>query len=112
MPKYSVIVSYYAARDPLNLSRLIESLVKYPCDLSVVINADASTGPSSYTPGVKTILNNNLGMNIVAWNRGFFENLDSDFYIFLQDECYLRREDFLEHIFVRFDREQNLGIVS
>jgi hypothetical protein len=112
LAKYTIVISYYAARSDSNLSRLIDSLVSYPCDLTVVVNTDAPVELARHSPNIKLIVNNNVGMNIGAWNRGFLEDNDSDFYIFLQDECYLRSRNFLEYISDRFDREHNLGMMG
>ncbi len=110
--KFTVVVSYYAARNSFSLLRLVDSLVAYSCQLTVVVNTDFPISLPKENRRVKFVQHRNVGMNIGAWNRGFIEDCESDYYLFLQDECFLRRADFVDYICNRFRCEENLGMLG
>jgi hypothetical protein len=51
-------------------------------------------------------------MNIGAWGQGFAERGNADLYIFLQDECFLKQNNFVEAIEKRFVNDRSLGMLG
>ncbi len=107
-----IVISYYAARESTNLVKLTESLKAYTNSVMVVTNVDNVVSPVRHGENSKMIINSNVGMNIGAWNRGFKEDPEADYYLFLQDECFLKRDGFWDAIIGRFKADPTLGMLG
>ena len=95
--KILITISHYNKRQKNNLNRLLSSLKNQNCDLVVVINDDNFTFEKNKTyKNTRTLIRSNTGMNIGSWNASYYNNPNFDFYIFLQDECVILNEDFIE----------------
>jgi hypothetical protein len=110
--KFRIIVSYYATRNVETLLALLDSLRDYSDFISVIANTDLNHQHLGLDLDVPIIYNKNIGMNIGAWNRGFQEFPSEDFYIFLQDECFIKADGFIELISKRFKNNPNLGLLG
>jgi hypothetical protein len=110
--KIRIIISYYSTRSPNELRRLLQQLVAYRDQICVVVNQDSDSVLHELALGVQVLSNPNQGMNIGAWNRGFLENPDSDLYVFLQDECFLKRDGFIQAATERFESDVRLGMLG
>jgi hypothetical protein len=111
----SIIISYFASRDLSSLKRLVNDLSMLNFEVIIVVNYDKfDVVLDSYFSQLshKVIWNKNLGMNIGAWNRGFHANPSADFYLFLQDECFLKKDGFIGSLTSRFRRELDLGMLG
>jgi len=97
MNKALVVVSHYAPYPPDALARLTEKLKSLTKDVLVVINDDNvdSLSLDSGDEGVRTLIRPNTGMNIGGWDAAYKTFPEFDFYIFMQDECEVLREDFI-----------------
>lgn len=99
-PRHLVIVSYYDRRPIEPLHRLFASFGRHPAglpfDLALVVNR---TGDHPLDlpahPHARVLTRANHGMNIGAWDHGWRELPGYDGYLFLQDECYVVRDDWL-----------------
>ena len=99
--KTLVVISYYDRRPIHNLLELIHSLYRYPAghdfDLCVVVNRttnDVLSIPEEYS-SVTVDYRHNTGMNIGAWDHGWRIHPGYKDYLFLQDECYVIRDNWL-----------------
>lgn len=112
-----VVISYYDRRPLDNLVTLIKTLGAYEdCslfDLCVVVNrtTDQEIKLPEFQIPVPVFYRPNLGMNIGAWDYGWRVNSGYKNYLFLQDECYAIREQWLSS-FKRKLAERNVGLVG
>jgi hypothetical protein len=95
-PRLLTVVSYYAARDSLPLRQLISQLVGRASQVVISVNDERVKRVSveSVSPWAFLITRPNVGMNIGAWNDAYAAFPAFDYYLFLQDECYLKTEQF------------------
>jgi len=112
-----VIISYYDARPIDNLKCLVSQLLRDPSDgydICVVVNA---TKPDTDAflikhAGFTVIRRENIGFNIGAWDHGWKAIPGYEYYIFLQDECIVRRDDWLasyKAIFKKYNNKLLMG---
>ena len=107
-----ITVSFYEGRSSDQLIELLGHLDEYRDDLLLVINRDEIPEMQFDFNNIRTINNKNLGMNIGAWNAAFQAYPDKDLYLFLQDECFLKRTGFLTAIKKRFENDRSLGMLG
>lgn len=96
-----VVVSYYDRRPLSHLHRLLRTLGEHQAggafSVCVVVNStreeQIALPTTSFPLGV--LYRENLGMNIGAWNFGWRANPGHPDYLFLEDESYAVREDWL-----------------
>lgn len=112
LESFLIIVSYYQKRNKSTLLRLLSSLEKYKSNVVVVENIDDNEFSLALDLDFEVIKNKNIGMNIGAWNTGFLRHKNYDAYLFLQDECFLKREGFVSAILDRFKKEKDLGMLG
>ena len=110
--KYLIGISFYQQREASYLMTLLSSLERYKENTVVIENIDPLKKTALGSLNHYVMRNANVGMNIGAWNRVFIERPDLDIYIFLQDECFLKKHGFLEHVTTRFNRESDLGMLG
>jgi hypothetical protein len=95
--RISAVISNYALRGEVYLQPLIEQLRGKVSRIIVSTNDDScKTKTFTNYGGVARIVRPNIGMNIGAWSEAIPYCDDSDYVIFLQDECKLVRADFVE----------------
>jgi hypothetical protein len=107
-----IVISFYSKRNRGNLLNLLTSLEGFEGEVLVVENIDSDAISSLTDIDAEVILNVNRGMNIGAWNRGFLERRDYDTYLFLQDECFLKKDGYVEAILSRFKKNPKLGMLG
>jgi hypothetical protein len=107
-----IVISYYAQRSPKPLMSLLKELSGYASQTLIVANVENINELPILAGGFKVVANKNVGMNIGAWHRGFLEDSDADYYLFLQDECFLKKDKFLDLIIRRFKGNPRLGMVG
>lgn len=92
-----VVVSHYEPNPKQPLAKLTGTLESLAENILVVVNDDAAASESIESAGqsVRVIRRPNTGMNIGGWDSAFHAFPDYDFYIFLQDECQIVRDDFI-----------------
>ena len=99
--KNLVVISHYDKRPVKNLIGLLKSMVDHEpgtaFDVCVVVNQETDRVVElPELPFRTTILyRQNVGMNIGSWNHGWHQNLGYEHYVFLQDECIIRRNGWL-----------------
>jgi hypothetical protein len=112
MKKFKIIISFYCARENQRLLALLRSIKIHKNSTVVVANSDSSKNLPKFDLDIPLIYNQNIGMNIGAWDRGFREFPYEDLYIFLQDECFLKNNNFVHALASRFNQDSKLGMLG
>ncbi|MGE0742036.1 MAG: glycosyltransferase [Hyphomonadaceae bacterium] len=109
-----VVISFYDRRPTGNLERLLASMQTHAAgaafDVVVVVNR-TSDAPLAMPASVEVLERENLGMNIGAWDHGWRSKPGYDAYLFLQDECYVVRENWLT-AFLDGARDGGVGLIG
>ncbi len=96
MSRTLIVISHYDARTKECLFSLLQQISDVSADVVVVINNDFATDiNTSKIFGVFSIIRPNQGMNISAWHTAYDLLPNYDFYIFLQDECFIKKNNFI-----------------
>lgn len=91
-----IVISHYSARDKTSLMSLIQRISVTTSNILIVINDDDATIESfGKLENFPVITRPNTGMNIGGWNSAYQNYPYYKYYIFLQDECSLLRDDFI-----------------
>jgi hypothetical protein len=107
-----IVISYYAARAPNHLDSLLSQLKLITNNIIIIINDDNVIDDQfSVYYGLKCIRRNNIGMNIGAWWSGFNNFPNYKYYIFLQDECVILNNNFIDIYKSLLDNNQ-IGLVG
>lgn len=100
---YLVVVSNYEPRGLANAATLLREIRESRpgasrFDICLAINSDRVRGDHrlSSEEGIWKIIRSNSGMNIGAWDCAWRALADYEGYLFLQDECRLVRDDWLD----------------
>lgn len=96
------MVSFYNARPADQLVSLLDQLASIPAgrafDLVVVVNKGIEvslTLPERHRD-TRVLYRENFGFNIGAWDHGWRSNPNYRYYLFLQDECVIARNNWLQ----------------
>ncbi|MBL8753586.1 MAG: hypothetical protein JNK15_09815 [Planctomycetes bacterium] len=117
LPRTLVVVSHYDARPRQDLDTLLDDLARVPAgapfDVLVVVNQTRPepTAISAALPGLRVLHRPNSGYNIGAWEHGWRSASGYAHYLFLQDECRLRRPGWLLPFVLRLQRPE-VGLVG
>jgi hypothetical protein len=108
------VVNHYDRRPKDSLESLLNQLRAYDLQVLVVINSDEEKTSSTWreTSKLRYLRRPNAGMNIGAWSEGYARMPDFDYYLFLQDECIIEKDDFIEAYAEEFNKDKNLGMVG
>jgi hypothetical protein len=98
--KTLVVISYYDRRPIHNLLELVGTLYQYPAgaefDVCVIVNRTKNESISvPQLSSTSIYYRHNVGMNIGAWDHGWRTYSGYKHYLFLQDECYVIRDNWL-----------------
>lgn len=102
-PSHCVVVSHWVGHNLRVTRRLLRDMQRRPAgrpfDLVIVCNGgglraeDLPSPPEGVT--LRIVNRENQGYNIGAWDAGWRAALGYDYYLFLQDECRIRRVGWL-----------------
>lgn len=107
-----IIISYFDSRPKTQLNNLVNQLRNLNVPILLSINSNKNKQITLYKDSKVNILKRpNVGMNIGAWNDAFFALPDFDYYHFLQDECVVEDENFIE-VYNSLLNEKNVGMVG
>lgn len=107
-----IVVSHYAARSLTPLDSLLTQLKLITNNILVIINDDNVINDQfSIYSGVKCIRRKNIGMNIGAWWTGFSNFPNYEYYIFLQDECVILKNNFID-IYKSLLGNKQIGLIG
>ncbi|MCQ0970860.1 hypothetical protein MLD63_10530 [Paracoccus sp. TK19116] len=96
-----VVICHYDARDVVPLIALLRQIRRIPAGIpfEVEIVVNSVTGRRLQLPNdlsdVAVTMRPNSGYNIGAWESVWRQRSDCDFFLFLQDECEIKRENWL-----------------
>lgn len=117
----AVIISYWANRPKKALIKLLRQLDKSttstPFETVVVCNggnARALDLEQTLFPNLKLLVLNreNFGYNIGAWEHGWRNLPMHDYYMFLQDECYLKTTNWLDAYITKMRSNAQIGLLG
>jgi len=119
-PKTCVVVSYWNGRPASKLHRLLAEMRKVdpgaPFDLVVVCNGGDKAPlrlPARFDDLRPRVLDReNVGFNIAAWEHGWRADPGYDYFLFLQDDCYLKRASWLSGFESRFELDPGIGLLG
>ena len=112
-----VVVSHYDRRPLKDLVNILDTIGNHEAGVEfrvcVVVNQECGKpvdlGASRFP--VTVLFRPNVGMNIGAWDYGWRQNPGYEHYVFLQDECLVRRDGWLACL-IKTLREPNVGMVG
>jgi hypothetical protein len=119
-PKTCVVVSYWTGRSTKELAALLRQMKRVdagaPFDLVVVCNGGDLAPlalPNEFDGLRPRVLNReNTGWNLGAWEYGWREAGAYDYYLFLQDDCFLKRAGWVADFEFRFENDPGIGLVG
>jgi len=119
-PRTCVVVCYWTGHKPDDLHRLLGQMMKLdagsPFDVVVVTNGGdirPLTLPPRFAPlRPRLIDRENVGYNLGAWEQGWRESEGYEYYLFLQDECFLKRPGWVGDFEFRMDRDPGVGLLG
>jgi hypothetical protein len=108
-----IVVSYYAKRTREHLDALLSQLEAHGHDTLIVTNSDSARAGqlSRESRNRWSFERPNVGMNIGAWAAGWCALPTYEYYLFLQDECRIERDDFLE-AYIAALNQPRVGLVG
>ncbi len=113
----AVVVSTWTGNPSSYLIALCRSLTEYPAgadyDLFLCANGLGYSPPEELVPLFKNIfIRENTGYNLGAWNYAWQQLPDYDRFLFLQDDCVIRRHMWLSDFIECFDSNTRCGLVG
>jgi hypothetical protein len=116
-PSIVVIISAWEGHPVSFLRRLIESVNRFDAgeayDLALSVNGSEYQVPSDLVAGFRHIMQReNVGFNLGAWDHAWRRLPEYDHYLFLQDECFVRRKNWLRRFSRRLASENDCGLVG
>lgn len=96
-----VVVAFFDQRPLKPVRRLLASMDRHPAgceyDCVVVVNTtDGAAAAKLRADGVWCMERENRGMNIGAWDHGWRQAPEYDGYLFLQDDCVVVRDQWIQ----------------
>jgi hypothetical protein len=119
-PRTCVIVSCWTGQPAKNLHRLLAQMQKIdsgaPYDLRIVCNGGLErplTLPVRFNSLKPRIINReNTGYNLGAWECGWRDADGYEYYLFLQDDCFLKRPGWVYDYEFRMSRDEGIGLLG
>jgi len=113
----AVVVATWEGNPPRYLRGLLESFERYDAGLLfrpfLVVNGHGYPLDASIAACFERVLEReNTGFNLGAWDHAWRALGDCERFLFLQDDCFARRRNWLRDIALRFDRTPRCGLVG
>lgn len=115
--KNLVVISYYDKRPACFLYELLDSLSYFESgnyfNVLIVVNRTNGQIPAigQYKFPIEVVERKNIGMNIGAWEFGWRSRPDYTNYLFLQDDCYVIRDNWLG-AFIEHTSTRQIGLIA
>ena len=119
-PRVCVVVSFWTGHQRKILERLLGQMLKFdagmPFDLVVVCNGGdrqplmLSDRFNSLEP--KVINRINAGFNQGAWHSGWLASPNYHYYLFLQDECFIKQSGWVSEFVFRMENDLGIGLLG
>lgn len=115
-----VVISYWTGHRRHGLYRLLNQIYRYkagaPFSVCVVCNGgdkDPLVLPKKFAKrGIKVLNRVNSGYNIGAWEYGWRNDLGSDYFLFLQDECRIVKRGWLSAFMEKIQSSPDIGLLG
>jgi hypothetical protein len=119
-PRTCVVVSYWTGMPPKYLHRLLSQMRRIdagaPFDLVIVCNGGLQQPlalPARFEGLRPRIINReNTGYNLGAWEDGWREAGDYEYFLFLQDDCVLKRANWVSEFEFRMSHDDGIGLLG
>jgi hypothetical protein len=119
-PRTCVIISYWTAQPAKNLHRLLAEMQKIdagaPYDLLIVCNGGLELPlilPARFNSLKPRIINReNTGYNLGAWECGWRNAGEYEYFLFLQDDCRLNRRNWVNDFELCMSRDEGIGLLG
>ena len=121
-PKTCVVVSYWAARANKFLYRLLRQMMKEKfdpgCAFDLVVICNGGDLQPLKLPAEFSLLRprvynrENTGWNLGAWDHGWRVAGDYEYFLFLQDDCYLKRRNWVLDFQFRAENDVGIGLLG
>jgi len=119
-PSVCVVVSYWVGHPRQPLYRLLRQMQRMNAgiafDLVIVCNGGDRQPlqlPNRLQSLRPTVLNRvNQGYNLGAWNYGWQAAPGYDYYLFLQDECFIKRPGWVSEFVFRMQNDAGMGLLG
>lgn len=116
----AVIISYWPGRNTRSLYKQLNQIYRYdagsPFSVTVVCNGGDKSPlllPKKYTNrGVRVLNRINSGYNIGAWEYGWRNDQDSEYFLFLQDECRILKAGWLNAFLEKMQACPEIGLLG
>ena len=106
------IISFFRGRTNHYLAKLVEQLEIFNIPIAVIVNDPSAQNLELTNHNNHYFLRRpNTGMNIGAWDEGWRYFYGYENYFFFQDECFIKKNDFLER-YIEFLSIRDLGMVG
>jgi hypothetical protein len=118
--KTCVIICYWTGRSTQRLHQLLNQMLTIDAgtdfNLAIVCNGgdkNPLTLPKKFDALRPQIFNReNVGLNIMAWDYGWRAVGDYEYYLFLQDECFLKKTGWVSEFEYRMSADQGIGLLG
>lgn len=119
MSRTLVVISYFDQRSTEPLGCLLDSMMRFDAgaeyDCRIVVNSTRSQPIALLERHLqfKSAISyrENTGMNIGAWDYGWRSSPNYNYYLFLQDECYIVQDEWLR-AFQEVSSRRDVGIIG
>ena len=117
VPDTAVVVSTWIANPSDYICSLVDSLKRYNAgashDLYLCANGESYQAPpnvlNSFT---KIFVRENTGFNLGAWNYAWRFLPQYENYLFMQDDCYIKKDNWLKDFIQCFNSIKKCGLVG
>lgn len=109
------IIAHYSGLKSDSLKSLIDQVLIFGCKIVVVINVHLKVNSALevYDEGpICWVKRENTGMNIGAWRAGYELFPDFEYYHFLQSECWVKHDSFLEAYVQMLSSTSQIGLLG
>lgn len=112
----AVVVATWTDADPADLAHLLAGMARHPAgaehDLVLCVNGDVELAADVADAFVEVFRRENTGYNLGAWQHAWQRLPDHDRFLFLQDDCSVRRDGWLAAHAACHDAADDVGLVG
>lgn len=117
IPDTAVVVSIWDGNPSDYIFSLVDSLQRYdagvPYDIYLCANGESYELPKNLSNIFKKVfIRENTGFNLGAWDYAWRKLPNYDFYLFIQDDCFIRTKSWLKDFIKCFCSVEKCGLVG
>jgi hypothetical protein len=117
MPRVAVIISTWIGNPADYILNLMKSITRYEAgvlfDLYLCANGESYRLPSGLNGKFTDVfIRENTGFNLGAWDYSWRRLSEYDDYLFMQDDCFIRKEFWLRDFLTCFHSKELYGLVG